>query len=126
MVFPAAQTSPSLLITEENHFLQPMDLNVATRPGKFETPKSHVRPETRGNASGTKFENKGTCPVMRGIQGTLVSKIAVVGRSETMTRTVERVSAVLASLAGSRSVVGRAGPNLLLPVGVTLHEVSLH
>lgn len=126
MVFPAAQTSLSLLIIEENHFLKHMDLNVAIHPGKFETQRSHVRPETRGNASGTRFENKETSPVMPGTRGILVSKIAVVGRSETMTRTVERVSVVLASLAGSRSAVGRAGQNLPLPIGVTLHEVILH
>ncbi|ROW05332.1 hypothetical protein VSDG_00329 [Cytospora chrysosperma] len=99
-----AQTSLSLLTIGENRFLKHMDLNVAIHPGKFETPKSHGRPETRENASGTKSGNKETSPVMPEIRGTLVSKIAVVGRSETMTRTVERVSVVLASLAGSRSV----------------------
>lgn len=125
MVFPAVQMFLFLLTIVENHMFKRMVLNVVIRPEKSETPKSHVRPKTREIASETNFENKGNSPVIPGIRGILASKTAVVGISENMSQIVERVNAVLASLAGFRTVIGRAGPKLLL-VGVTLHEVNQH
>lgn len=125
MVFPAAQMSLSLPTTGENLLLKHMALNVASRHVKFETPRSHVSPKTRGIASEIKYGNRGTYPAMPESQKSLVCRTVAVGIGETRTRNAVRVIAVLASLAGSRTASGPADPNLLR-VAVTLQEMSLH
>ncbi|KAK7748880.1 THO2 plays a role in transcriptional elongation [Cytospora paraplurivora] len=116
---PVIAMSLSLPTIEENHSLKHMALNVASRRGKFEMSKSHVRPETRGIASEIKYGNKGTYPATPESQKSLVCRTVVVGIGETRSRNVVRVSAVLVSPAGSRIASGPADPNLLR-VAVTL------